>query len=140
MRWNLHNEYIESIPKKKLNKQIEKAGISPFIIDTIIKNQKNNDSITLLTDNRLFLEKTVKKIVSICYERDIRFELAMDNHKCIYQDNQLTDSDSDTHEWYFTVNKVSFDSNRKTTICYYFNFVNQNRNFHLTMMLDENMV
>ena len=136
MKWNLHNEYIESISKKKLNKQIEKAGLTHFIIDLIIENQKNNDSITFLTDNKLFLEKTVKKIVSLCYERDIRFELAMDNHNCIYQDN----NEIDNHEWYFTFSKVSFDSNRKTTICYYFNFVNKNRNFHLTLMLDENMV
>ena len=138
MKWNLHNEYIESIPKKELNKQIEKAGISPFIIDMIIKNRKNNDSITLLTDNKTFLEKTVKKLVALCYERNIHFDTAMDNHKCIYQtDLELNQTDN---EWCFTVNKVSFNSNRKMTICYYFNFVNQNRNFHLTMMLDENMV
>lgn len=135
MKWNLHNEYIESIPKKKLNKKIGKEGISPFIIDVIIKNKKNNDTIILLTDNKIFLEQTVKKLVSICYQKDIRFNTAMDNHNCIYQDNQLN-----TEDWYFTMNKVSFNSNMKMNICYYFNFVNKNRNFHLTLMLDENMI
>lgn len=135
MKWNLHNEYIESIPKKKLNKKIGKKGMSPFIIDVIIKNKKNNDAIILLTDNKIFLEQTVKKLVSICYQKDIRFDTAMDNHNCIYQDNQLN-----TEDWYFTMNKVSFNSNMKMNICYYFNFVNKNRNFHLTLMLDENMI
>ena len=139
MKWNLHNEYIESIPKKKLSKTIEKNGLTQLIIDTIIQNQKNNDTIMFMTDNDIFLEKIVKKIVSLCYERNIRMDTAMDNHRCIYQDRK-DDECNYKYEWYFTFSKVSFDSDNKNAICYYFNFVNKNRNFHLTLMLDENMI
>ena len=139
MKWNLHNEYIESLPKKMLSKKIEKNGLTQLIIDTITYNKKNNDSITFLTDNNNFLEKIVKQIVSLCYERNIRLDTAMDNHNCVYHDDKDNEYNYD-YEWYFTFSKVSFDSDNKNTICYYFNFVNKNRNFHLTLMLDENMV
>ena len=139
MKWNLHNEYIESIPKKKLSEKIEKNGLTKLIIDTITQNQKNNDTIMFLTDNKNFLEKIVKKIVSLCYERNILLDTAMDNHKCVYQNNKDNEYNYN-YEWYFTFSKVSSDSHNKNTICYYFNFVNKNRNFHLTLMLDENMI
>ena len=146
MKWNLHNEYIESIPKKKLNRKIEKSGLTHFIIDTIVNNKKNNDTITFLTNNNSFLEKTVKKIVGLCYKKEIRLNTAIDNHNCIYQydkydqhDQLKDDYKNNNNDWYFTFSKVSFDSDNKNTICYYFNFVNKNRNFHLTLMLDEDM-
>ena len=139
MKWNVHNEYIDSIPKKKLNKEIEKSGLTHFILDTIINNDKNNDTITFLTNNKKFLEKTVKKIIGLCYSKNIQLNTIIDEHECLYQSVDIDEFNS----WQFTVNKVSFESDVKSTVCYYFNFIkndtNNDKNFHLTLMLDEDM-
>ncbi len=142
MKWNLHNEHIDSIPKKKLNKQIESSGLTHFLLESIINNKKNNDTFTFLTDNKNFLEKTVKKIVGLCYSKEIRLDAAMDNHEFIYQYNKHGGIKEDMkidNSWYFTFSKVSFDGDTKSTVCYYFNFVNNDKNFHLSLMLDEDM-
>jgi len=140
MKWNVHNEYIDSIPKKKLNKEIEKNGLTHFILDRIINNDKNNDTITFLTDNKTFLEKTVKKIIGLCYSKNIKLHMIIDEHECLYQSDSIDDN---YNNWHFTVSKVSFDSDSKSTICYYFNFIknhnDDDKNFHLTLMLDEDM-
>ena len=139
MKWNIHNEYIDSIPKKKLNKEIEKTGLTHFILDTIINNDKDNDTITFLTNNKNFLEKTVKKIVSLCFLKNIILKMAVEDHKCIYKADPLENKSN----WCFSFSKVSFDSDIKSTVCYYFNFIkNDDKNdksFHLTLMLDEDM-
>jgi hypothetical protein len=144
MKWDLHNEVIDKIPKKKLNKEIKKSGLTKFILDSIINTKNNNDTTTFLTNNQVFLEKTIKKIVSLCYSKNIKLYSAIDNHEYVYMMDDFEGSDENIFEdhnrqWYFTFSKVAYEADNNSTICYYFNFIKQSKNYHLTLMLDKDM-
>ena len=139
MRWNIHNEYINSIPKKELSQKIEKKGLTRFIIDTIINNSEKDDTITFFANDKNFIEKIVKKIVCLCHCKGFVFGTATENHKCIYKNNHININKLEGKYWYFTFSKVSFNTENKSITSYYFNFINKNKNYNLNLILDEDM-
>ena len=136
MRWYIKSKYINEMSKEKMFKRIRKVGLSSLMIETIIKHSKNNDTLTLYSDNRHFIEEVVKDIVSKCYEKDIQFDLASDDHQFIYKSRRVKEKEpKNKSKWYYTFSRVELSKGE--VLSYYFHFNKKNNNYSLNLIFDK---
>jgi hypothetical protein len=139
MKWCIENSTMESTVCNKLKESVQEGNFSKELFNSIFKYTSSDMQLTFRSDNLVYIDKLVNKIVGLCYIKNFVFDIANDNQQSLYKSTRIqTNQPKDTGIWYYSFSKIS---HKQGGLSYHFNFSNNgHNNFHLLLVHDNNIV
>ena len=139
MKWCIENSTMGPTVRNKLKESIQEGNFSKELFNSIFKYANSDMQLTFRSDNLVYIDKLVNKIIGLCYVKNFVFDIANDNHQSLYKSIRIQNNlPRDSGIWYFTFSKVSHL--KYGSLSYHFHFSNSEQNFHLLLVHDDNIV
>ena len=139
MKWCIENSTMGSTVCNKLKKSVQEGNFSKELFNSIFRYTSSDMQLTFRSDNLVYIDKLVNKIIGLCYVKNFVFDIANDNHQSLYKSTRISNNQpKDANLWYFTFSKISHSIHEG--VSYHFHFSNNNKRFHLLIIHDNNIV